>query len=181
MSSLTESEFFTNKQYFLSVAADLINDEQKRILSSGLATEEMLSDFFTNYINNADSSIECLAKIHAQLQSIKLPNDFRKMAADEKFYQSVKAPYKGEKFYDLSSLKPDVDAKLEKQLEKALKEYIETEEVEEDHLEDCACDSCDDVIATTINRQLEKIASSLGARGQHEAAYLIEKTIRSIR
>lgn len=189
------TEFFANQQYFLSVISSLIGDESRRIVSSELASKEEMQKFLNAYITALRSRIvdgkevhgNYLSGLHLQLKAVKLPGDFKILAADEKFYEALDIPYTGEKFYDLSSLKEkkEEEPKVEK-LQEALEEFVE--EDKEQHLEDCACDGCMDsmtksqmALAQSVNDHLAKIAYLLGVRGDHDSAYMVEKAMRSIR
>lgn len=188
------TEFFANQQYFLSVISSLINDEGRRIVASGLASKEEMQKFLNAYINALRSRIvdgkevhgNYLSGLHLQLKAVKLPGDFKALSADEKFYEALDIPYTGEKFYDLSSLKEKKEEPKVEKLQEALEEFVE--EDKEQHLEDCACDGCMDnmiksqmALAQSVNDHLAKIAYHFGVQGDHDTAYMIEKTMRSIK
>jgi len=140
------------------------------------------------------------------LKSITLPGDFEKYTVGspgelgEKFYIAIDLPYEGEKFYDLSSLLegkgmgrggppssgPNPLCPFKEEEEEEKKEEHEHEEEhkheKENECEDCSDDgeNVQDILADAVNVHLKKIAELLGRKGDHEAAYMVERTIRSI-
>jgi len=102
-----------------------------------------------------------------------------KCASEEKFYIALDLPYDGEKFHDLSSLHEDKEEEPKECPE------CEEREKEEQECETCGCEESDDITPQEIlvgstNSLLKKIANKLGDEGNHRAAYLVERTIRSI-
>lgn len=187
-----------DKNFVTYTLAALVEVERDRIISNGLATKSQLSSLsdVTEYIvkmaknKNTDVLVNSLANLCTMLKSITLPGDFEKYTMGgspgdpgEKFYIALDLPYEGDKFYDLSSL---LEGKKEEcvECEKEQKEEKEKQEEKEkeDECEDCADDSenVQDILADAVNNHLQKIAESLGDKGDHEAAYLVERTIRSI-
>lgn len=187
-----------DKKFVVKSLMALVGDEGQRIMSLGLASREELNDLLKPTIQRVikkagvspesmDVLLGILSDLHTKLASVKLPGDFSVVAAEEKFYEALDVPYTGEKFYDLSSLKekPDVEPEgelkepEEEELKEILEEYIEKEKpgAEEDHAEDCGCMYC---FTSVIGTYLKKLAYSLGSSGDHEAAYLVERTIYSI-
>jgi hypothetical protein len=123
----------------------------------------------------------------------------------EKFYIALDLPYDGDKFYDLSSILEGKKEHSEEEEENEEEEIIgmgrggpqgsgpnplcphkhkdeEKKDKKEDECEDCTDDgeNVQDILAEAVNNHLQKIAESLGDKGDHEAAYLVERTIRSI-
>lgn len=182
-----------NKNFVTYTLAALVEVERDRIISNGLATKSQLSSLadVTEYMvkmaksKNTDILVNSLASLCTLLKSIQLPGDFEKYTVGspgelgEKFYIALDLPYEGEKFYDLSSLPKD--KKECPECEKEEEEKKEKDEEEEDECEDCADDeNVQDILADVVNKHLQKIANLLGNKGDHEAAYLVERTIRSI-
>lgn len=182
-------DLLNNKQYTISALADLVRREGERVCAAGLATQDDVHKLLQSAVERKSD----LATLHETLAAVKLPGDFEVVAADWYKVPEGFGEYEGEKFYDLSSLKRDkgeeeTDEAVE-ELQEALEEYVESEqESDADHAEDCACDSCDDAaidaqmaLALAINKHLMKIAHALGAKGDHENAYKVERTARSIK
>ena len=185
-----ENGILGDKNFVIKSLMALVGEESQRIMSLGLATHKELDDILEPTVqyaikkaglnsNSVDVLLGILSDLHTKLASVKLPGDFSAIAADEKFYKAIDIPYKGEKFYDIPGSKKqeeNLDTELEeKELEEVLEEYIESEE--EQHTEDCNCMYC---FTSIINTCLKKLAYSLGSSGNHEAAYLVERTIHSI-
>ena len=168
----------------------VIEDEKKRISGSKLANKEQWSLFFkpirAAIIKGAEksrdwrSTINQLANLHNLLKTIKLPGDFEKYASDEKFYVALDLPYEGEQLYDLSSLLKGKGARDENEDEKEEEE----EKNEERHSDECMLctesDNSEQILAIAVNKYLTKIAHELGNNGNHEAAYLVERTIQKL-
>ena len=194
-----ENGILGDKKFVVKSLMALVRDESQRIMSLGLASHKELDNLIQPTVqhiikkagtnpNSIDVLLGILSDLHTKLASVKLPGDFSVVAADESFYNSLDVPYTGEKSYDLSNLKeepsadPEEDSKEpeEKELEETLEEYIATEEldVEEDHAEDCG--GCMYCFTSAVNTCLKKIAHSLGSSGNHQAAYLVERTILGI-
>jgi hypothetical protein len=180
-----------NKNFVTYTLAGLVEVERDRILSTGLATPNQLSSLsdVTEYMvkmaksGNTDVLVNSLANLCTLLKSIKLPGDFEKYTIGspsglgEEFYIALDLPYDGEKFHDLSSITKDKEDDGEEECVEC-----EKESKEEDKCEDCADDSenVQDILADAVNVHLKKIAEALGDKGDHEAAYLVERTMRSI-
>jgi len=179
-----------DEQFLIKTFLELIKDEELRIVSAGLAQRKEVVGLFDPLIKDASSNpfvhypSQVLSKIHQKLSTIQLPGDFEKLAEDEK---------EKEKFYDLSSL-PELTPKSEKdklQYVTPKSEEPDPEEVfEEEPAQEEGELSCDvgeftigesERLSSYIEDKLEKIAYSLGTRGEHEAAYLIERKMNEIR
>jgi len=164
---------------------ELVSDEGKRIISLKLASRDELNDLLEPTIESAmkkasantdslDVLLGILSDLHLKLAAIKLPGDFAKFAADEKFYEALDIPYKGEPFYQVpEKKKPEPSEEdIEEEAQEKLEEYIESEEEGTEEIEK---------VVSAVSNYLEKLAYGLGREGNHEAAYAIERTIHSIR
>lgn len=181
-----------DEQFLIKTFLELIKDEELRIVSAGLAKQKEVVDLFDPLIKDASSNpfvhypSQVLSKVHQKLSTVQLPGDFEKLAEDEK---------EKEKFYDLNNLpeltpKPEKD-KLHYVAPKTEEAEPEPEEVfEEEPVQEEGELSCDvgeftigesERLSSYIEDKLEKIAYSLGTRGEHEAAYLIERKVEEIR
>lgn len=180
-------ELNKNKDFTINAMAHLINDERVRIVKSKLAKKEdvqnLLDDIFAKRLEYHKGETHNTMIIYDYLHSIRLPGDLQKTAHE--FYEALDIPYEGEKFYELPHKKQekDEDNKEEaaEKLESALEKYIEETEESEEHAEDCLCDKCMDTWASNLTNSLQKVACSAGQKGNHEAAYAIERLIRQIK
>lgn len=182
--------------FILQTLAGLVEIERDRIVSNGLAKRSQLSSLsdVTEYIvkmagdKKTNVALNSMANLITLLKDIQLPGDFEKSTIGapgglgEKFYIALDLPYEGEQFHDLSSIIKDT-GKKEKCHE--CEEEQNEEEDNEDHVEECDgnCeeeDESQEILAEVINNHLYKIADYLGRRGDHEAAYLVERTIKDI-
>lgn len=161
-----------NPKYVLSMVLELIDDEKSRILANKLADQEHWHNFFgpvktmilkdAKLHRNSEKTVSQLLGMHNLLKSIKLPGDFEKIA-EEKLYIILDTPYEESVEKDIVEKDECVECK---------KENEECEECEEENVED--------ILANAVNIHLQKIAETLANKGNHKAAYLVERTIRSI-
>lgn len=149
------------------------------------------------------SALYALSYIHNALSAIKIPGDFEKLGSDPLLVDLGNLPifteqeYE-EKFEDLSGLidklkgmtqpeepvppKPEI-SEDEHYDEEA---YIDTLRKERESHEGPHEDFVDDTtknasVIDAVSSHLEKIAYNLGRDGHHEAAYLVERTMRDIK
>lgn len=168
-------ELIDNREFFTGTLLSLISDEGKRICKSKLASQKEVNKFLYYSIKEGND----LGALHLKLSSVKLPGDFNIIAESRLLTKSD--------LLGLDDLEKSFEDECPEEKEEAtealeaLEEHIS--EDKEQHAEDCACDGCVEsemTLATAVNDQLAKIAYSLGCGGNHEAAYLVEKTIESI-
>lgn len=172
-----------NKNFVTYTLAGLVEVERDRILSSELATKSQLSSLsdVTEYMvkmaksQNTDVLVNSLANLCTLLKSIQLPGDFERYAEQEEFYIALEIPYEDEKPCDLSLQKDD-----KKECPECPECKKENKEEDDDDCMECEDTDAQEVLAESVNVLLRKIANSLGDKGDHEAAYLVERTIRSI-
>ena len=180
-----------NKHFLLQALAGLIEIERERILKSGLATEAQLNaltdsmEYLTKLGKKYPKSnvvLNTMANLCTELKSIQLPGDFEKRAAEEKFYIALDLPYEGEQFYDLSSILKDKKLKeeIEEELEEVEKEECVECEKEKKEEEEIEREAAQKILADAVNKHLISIAHILGNKGEHEAAFLVERTAQKI-
>lgn len=176
---------FDNPSQLMKELFSMIDDEKKRMYSNKLVSNEQWASFYGQlsdaiYKNakdkNLDAVIDNLFGIHNILKSVKLPGDFEKRAL-EKFYITLDIPYEDYMFSDID--------KETGEKENECPECEKEDECPECEKEDEKCMDCVDidaqeVLAESVNNILQKIADSLGRNGNHDAAYLVERTIHSI-
>jgi hypothetical protein len=176
----------------------LASEEQMKVVSNAI-------NYFTKKNTSAGNiiSIKAMSNLCEGLKKVTLPGDFDKIAADEEeFYILLDIPYDGDQFYDLSSIlkdkkdeKEDEDDSKEDDSEGS-EEDKESEEKdasdddknadEEDEecvmcdLEEAEADEDVLVLMSSVGSYLNKLANICGSNGRHDAAYLIEKELRSM-
>ena len=167
---------FDNPSQLMKELFSMIDDEKKRIYSNKLINDEQWASFYGQlsdaiYKNakdkNLDAVIDNLFGIHNILKSVKLPGDFEKHAL-EKFYITLDIPYEDYMFSD-----------IDKETGEKENECPECEK-EDEKCMDCVNIDAQEILAESVNNILQKIADSLGRSGNHDAAYLVERTIHSI-
>jgi hypothetical protein len=188
-----------NKNFVTYTLAGLVEVERDRILSTGLATESQLSSLadVTEYMvkmaksGNTDVLVNTLANLCTSLKHVQLPGDFEKFA-EEEFYIVLDLPYEDEEEVigmgrgGPPGSGPNPKCPLKEKEEEKEEEEEEEEEEHHKHEHEEECEDCDDtivaqeVLAESVNNLLIKIANVLGDKGDHEAAYMVERTIRSI-
>ena len=164
--------FTFNDEYLLKSMMSLVRSEGKRIVSLGLATEEEVKGFVDPAIRGvldkfSSSQVDknvvlgTITDLHQILQSIKLPGDFEQstLPDDEKICAVIEVDIPVE---EVEIVKEDDDEDKE-----------ETECVLEK-------DNNDDQMITAICSFLENMVYKLGKEGNHNAAYLVERTMRKI-
>jgi hypothetical protein len=145
----------------------MIKEENKRIASLGLASEKELSFFLDKVSNkimkNAKEMQNALCILHDKLKSVKLHGDFVKMAQclREDFVVLLDIPFE-------ESLLPEKMIIIEKNEE----ENKDKEKLDE---EDDSDEKIKEALYECIVPRLNKIAYDLGSKGNHKAAYIIER------
>jgi hypothetical protein len=192
-----------DKHFLLQALAGLVTIERDRIISTGLARESQLNsladvmEYLTKLGKKYPKSnipLNTMANLCTVLKSVVLPGDFENctfggadgvMGDESGFYIALDLPYEGEQFYDLSSvLKKDKGEDKDKDEE--CPECEEEEEGKEDDADDtcyctaCSSDQANKVLVASVGKYLKKVSEVCGKSGRHDAAYLIEKTIRSM-
>lgn len=149
-------EFFANKQYFLNTIAHLVSDEKDRIVQQGLASKEEISAF-----------------IDAIIKDLQTKNsDGKEVTAEDinNIYRALKSIILPGDFQKFSAEKSADDAKTATN-----KEELVNGQDEDDTLHSQV------ELAEKILGKLDSIAYQVGRKGDHETAYLIEQTARTIR
>jgi len=159
--------FTFNDEYLLKSMMSLVRDESNRIVSLGLATHDVLKAFVETPLHNAikrvsedneDKSVvlKALTDLHNNLNDIRLPGDFEKISSS-------------------------VEHQLYAAMDVEMPETDETNstDVVADDVDDYSDDSNDEEIKA-ICSVLDHITYELGKKGNHEAAYLVERTLRKI-
>lgn len=190
----TRDYLIEDRHFLVQALAGLVEIEQQRIVKGGIATKSQLKSLssIASYLvdlakkqQKTSVPLNTLANLCTMLKSIQLPGDFEKYTIGsgpgdlgEKFYIALDLPYEGEQFYDLSSILKKRDEKEED------KDEEEKNEKESEECEcDCGCMECSasdktELVINAVSKCLHKIARSLGDSGNHEAAYLVERTIQ---
>jgi hypothetical protein len=145
---------YLNQDFLLQSLAQLVNEEGQRIINAEIEDQDMVRSYISTHIDKNDL-MKSLSNLHTKLSAIKLAED------KERFYEAPKTTYTGEPFYILPE-KTEAEEEMQEELERFIAEE-EDEEIKQ--LSSIVCDT------------LSKIASYVGAQGNHEAAYLIERTI----
>lgn len=173
--------------------ADMVTDEKKRIIAAGLASvgdvNGVLGGISDNILKIAQADrkwepvLDSLSKLHGVLSAVRLPGDFERLASDPIILDLSNLPrledkeYE-DKFYDLSG----IIERLKKIHESEGCESHTDVEVNEEPHEDFNSDVkiARVILVEKVSTHLEKIAYQLGRDGNHEAAYLVERTIREM-
>lgn len=151
-------EFFANRQHFLNTIAHLIQDEKERIMRQGLASKEDINKF----VNDCIGELQTLANGGKEVTSEHLNDLHIKL-------KSIMLPGDFQK-YSLPKTQTDEITTV------ASDEPVVQESQDEDkplynQIE----------LAEKIINKLDSIAHMAGRKGDHETAYLIEQTARTIR
>ena len=155
-----KNNILKDRSLLMDSLLQLIYSEGDRVLNSKLASREDLHDVIEASVKEisakgeGDFLIDVLSTLHSKLASVKLPGDFKKIAVKKE-----KPAIKEE---------PANNVILEEKMEtiegptEGQKTVIRT-------------------IVKKVNKELGKIAYSLGNAGNHEAAYLVERAINTIK
>ena len=150
-----------DNEYLLKALAEMVRDENNRIISAGLATPEDIgrlasyaAEIIAKETNRPNMLLDTLSVYHKILSAIKLPGDFKEI--------STEVGSKEESKNKLDEVLEDVNKKEDENKEEGFSEEYEI------------------VVAEVINR-LEKIAYNLGSRGNHDAAYMVERCVNEIK
>jgi len=193
----TRNYLLEDRHFLIQALAGIVGVEQQRIIKGGIAKEsqlESLTDVVQYFVSLAKKNsrvngpLNTLANLCTILKSIQIPGDFEKYTVGSngselgnEFYIALDLPYEGEQFYDLSSILKKKDDSDDD------KESGDNESCKEESCRDCLCQDADDsepkqdLFINAVAKDLEKIAYELGKVGNHQAAYLVERTIRDIK
>lgn len=157
--------FAFNDKYLIKSMMSLVRDETKRIESLGLAPQEDLRAFIKQAVQQAidkvtggaDDSValETITLLHKNLSAVRLPGDFLKITKSA-----------GEKLSDalaIDTTAEELDCTKDPSVEETLKPGERIAGVENQAIK-------------KICSILDHITYMLGSKGNHEAAYLTEKT-----
>ena len=160
----------TDKEYILRSFIELVRDENSRIVSQRLATSEeakkLIDSISTAMVQNISTPydlIEPLAYVHRNLASVKLPGDFEKVACG---------------MQDAFSIVLDVP--VQDEIAEVVSPQAGVLVVEEDEEKKDEKKEKKKKVKSMVLERLEKIAYSLGNKGQHEAAYVVERAMREL-
>jgi len=185
-----------NPKFVALSLVDMINDERKRIVASGLASKEDVGLVFgplsAGVIKVAQANMDwrpvvtTLSQVHDILGEIKLPGDFVRLAADALMLDLGNLPKLEDeeyekKFYDLSGIIEKLKGmRPAAEIEVLPEPTHEHEHTHEDLIDDDYSKIAQIDLAEQVATHLEKIAYTLGRDGNHSAAYLVERTIREL-
>ncbi len=154
-----------DNEYLFKSLIEMVHDENNRIVSSGLASaddiKQLADSVSEGIIKNALSgeaaiALKDLIKLHKQLSRVKLPGDFVQISARL-----------GDTF--------DVSINMSGEVKEDKAEIKEPELSDEDENKDF------ELIKIETLAKLEKIAYDLGSKGNHTAAFLVERHINEIK
>jgi len=180
--------FTFSDKYILKSMWEMVRDEGNRIVSLGLATHEDLKKFIKPAVQAAtkeagsgdEALLIALGKLYNDLKSVYLQGDFEKLSTASE-WEAYLLEADDEDDEDEDEEKEKEDEEEEEEKEDDLKEAPPTPEAtggaEEAVEKDLAVPEQGLV---TIYSILEEMAYKRGRVGDHEGAYKIERTIRSI-
>lgn len=136
----------SDKDTFINITAELLNDERERIVAQKLASKEEVNSLLNYFIKEMrhrvalgrTASSDDLAYFHRQLKSVMLPGDFEKIAGD--FYDLSSLPKLKEKSEEdrlvyYAPVKEEPDEESVEEAEEKLEEVME-----QDAKDECQCD-----------------------------------------
>ena len=181
-----------NNEYLAKSLMALVRDEGNRIISLGLSSRDNLKKLVESTLqvavkraseNGPNILLKTLSELHNDLSSVKLPGDFKKIAMgmEDKILIVLDIPQEKDKeqIFDIPSLlNKEEEPRTKAETDKIKAETKEKKEEKEDDAIDM--DAIKETIKCHIIPKLEKMAYDLGSKGEHKAAYTIERVLRDI-
>ena len=169
-----KNELLENEDFVASALKSLIKQEFERVIETGLVSKADCFNFIDKYKNIEQDGLKSFLAIYTTLSKVKLAGD----------------KLEEEPFYDLKNVFEKI-----KEIKKESPEEAKECSCEPGQCvgTDCPCqDDCQckspkhlmvklEQLDVLISEQLEKIAYSLGKNGDHETAYLVERTLKNIK